>query len=128
MKNYNETNNTNENDSVFPKELLSQPIQLKLAYFRDVKIGHPKLNKGFDDIWEAINSYNPGSLVLLFGPTGVGKTTIMQRIENRILDELESELLLDRERIPMVKIEVAGAGGGKFDWKDYYRTCLQFLH
>jgi len=128
MKNNTETESTNLNQpGVCPTGILNQPMQSKLDYFRSRKISHPKLNKAFDELWEAIKSYNDGSLILLYGPTGVGKTTIMNFIEKKILQEIKDELLIDRERIPLVKVEIAGPSAGKFDWKDFYKEVLREL-
>lgn len=102
-------------------------VQKKLDYFRSVKISHPKLNKAFEDLWEAVKSYDDGSLILLYGPTGVGKTTIMHLIEKKLLQEIKADLLTDREIIPLVKVEIAGPSAGKFDWKDFYREILNGL-
>jgi energy-coupling factor transporter ATP-binding protein EcfA2 len=128
MTNNTRTKNTNTSRfGVCPSEILSQPMQSKLNYFRNQKISHPKLDKAFDELWEAVKSYNDGSLILLYGPTGVGKTTIMNFIEKKILQEIKDELLIDRERIPLVKVEIAGPSAGKFDWKDFYKEVLREL-
>lgn len=122
MKNFETANNQTKN--VFPPELLNDSNEAKLKYFQNLKINHPILSQSFEELWEAVKSYNDGSLILLFGPTGVGKTTIMQLLEKRLLEELKDELVLDREMIPLVKAEIMGASTRKFDWKDFYREIL----
>lgn len=116
-----------ETQQAFPVELLDQPIEARLSYFRNLKITHPILTQIFEELWESVSYYNEGSLILLFGPTGVGKTTIMELLEKRILEEMKKELLNNRERIPLVKAEIAGPTSGKFDWKDFYREVLRGL-
>jgi DNA polymerase III delta prime subunit len=113
--------------SAFPAELLNQSIEARLNYFRGLKITHPILTQTFEELWESANYYNEGSLILLFGPTGVGKTTIMELLEKRILEGMKEELLNDKERLPLVKVEIAGPTSGKFDWKDFYKEILRGL-
>ena len=75
-----------------------------------------------------MNNYNDGSLILLFGSSGVGKTTVLKLIEKKFLQELKEELLKnDREIIPLVRMEIMGASNRKFDWKDFYREILEGL-
>jgi energy-coupling factor transporter ATP-binding protein EcfA2 len=105
-------------------ELSALSIQEKLDYFRNSKINHPILNRSFEELWQAVKGCNDGSLILLYGPTGIGKTTIMRHLEKRLMEELKDELLKDREMIPLVKAEIMGASAGKFDWKDFYREIL----
>ena len=54
-------------------DLISPADKVKLDNFRDVRINHPILRQSFDELWEAVNNYNDGSLILLFGSSGVGK-------------------------------------------------------
>jgi len=123
----NDSNKIPDVQPAFPVYLLNQPVQAKLNYFRDLKITHPILTQTFEELWESTNYYNEGSLILLFGPTGVGKTTIMELLEKRVLEEMKDELVNDRERIPLVKAEIAGPTSGKFDWKDFYKEMLRGL-
>jgi ABC-type nitrate/sulfonate/bicarbonate transport system ATPase subunit len=123
----NELIKNREAQQAFPMELLNQSVEAKLDYFRNLKITHPILTQVFEELWESTNYYNEGSLILLFGPTGVGKTTIMELLEKRILEEMKNELLNDKERIPLVKAEIAGPTSGKFDWKDFYKEILRGL-
>lgn len=102
----------------------NKTYETRLREFQNLKINHPILNESFEELWEAVKSYNDGSLILLFGPTGVGKTTIMGLLEKRLLEELKDELLADREMIPLVKAEIMGSSTSKFDWKDFYREIL----
>ena len=65
----------------FPRELLTQPWRARLEYFRDYTIAHPRLVAARDALVGAIHERAPNSLILVLGPTGVGKTTLAH--ENR---------------------------------------------
>ena len=66
----------------FPKELLNQSSEDRLAYFEQHTIEHPKLKKVFNQLLDAIDKPNKGSLLFVCGPTGVGKS-------KQILTEIE---------------------------------------
>jgi energy-coupling factor transporter ATP-binding protein EcfA2 len=68
-----------------------------------------------------------GSLVLVVGPTGVGKTTLRRRIEQQLRNTFVSAAKEDPERIPVVGVEAAAPDSGNFNWKDYYRRALWAL-
>ncbi len=111
-------------DQSFPPELLRQPSDARLAYFRALTIGHPLLLQVYDDLRHAIRDSAAGSIILVQGPAGVGKTTLLQRVEKDIREQLLPELTQDVERLPVVRIEAAAPESGNFNWKDYFKRLL----
>lgn len=65
----------------FPRELLERSIGERLHYFDKVVIAHQILKQTFDGLLHAIRYPASTSTILVFGPTGVGKTTLRQQIE-----------------------------------------------
>ena len=59
----------------FPQQLLTQSIEERVAYFENKIIAHPKLSDLYREILETINHPVDVSLLMIYGPTGVGKTT-----------------------------------------------------
>lgn len=115
-------------DQSFPRELLNQPSSARLAYFRALTIGHPLLLQVYDDLRLAIRDSAPGSIILVQGPAGVGKTTLLQRVEKDLTEQLLPELAQDVERLPVVRIDAIAPESGNFNWKDYFRRLLIALH
>lgn len=111
-------------DHLFPADLLMQPPAARLSYFRALTIGHPALRTAYEDLRCAIRDAAPGSLILVSGPAGVGKTTLLQRVEREITQELLPELEADPERVPIVRLEAVAPEAGSFNWKDYFRRLL----
>jgi AAA domain len=111
-------------DQSFPPELLSQPSNARLAYFRALTIGHPLLLQVYDDLRLAIRDSAPGSIIIVQGPAGVGKTTLLQRVEKDFREQLLPELAQDVERLPVVRIDAIAPESGNFNWKDYFRRLL----
>jgi hypothetical protein len=111
----------------FPRDLLVQPASQRLAYFRSYTVAHPLLKELDAALKRAIAEPAGGSLILVFGPTGVGKTTLRLRIEQHLRKSFLPAAKEDPGRIPVVGVEAAAPDSGNFNWKDYYRRALLAL-
>jgi hypothetical protein len=108
----------------FPRELLTATNSERLEYFRSFTIKHPLLVRAYEELRCAIRDSNHGSIIFIHGPTGVGKTTLLERTERHFKETLLPELEKDFERIPIVKVQLAAPSSGNFDWKDYFKRLL----
>jgi hypothetical protein len=112
----------------FPRELLDRPTSDRLAYFRSYTIAHPRLKTVSDALRRAIQEPAGCSLILVIGPTGVGKTTLRLRIEQELKERfLAGTSETDPGRIPVIGLEAVAPDSGNFSWKDYYRRALRAL-
>lgn len=114
-------------DYSFPQELLTLPIADRISYFQQYTMAHPKLLIAAEKLKNAIDDPGFFSLIFLFGPTGVGKTTLLRRIRQRLLASFHKEMELDKGFIPIANIEVATPEFSNFDWKDFYLRALGVL-
>jgi adenylate kinase family enzyme len=115
-------------DSIgFPKELLEQPASERLSYFQHKVVAHPHLKAIHQALTKAIQQPSGASLVLVFGPTGVGKTTLRLRIEQQLAEEARNTKDYVPGNIPVASIEATSPETGDFRWKDYYMRALQAL-
>jgi energy-coupling factor transporter ATP-binding protein EcfA2 len=108
----------------FPAELLTRPSEKRLEYFRAYTVAHPLLAEAKDRLMAAISESEPNSLVFVFGPTGVGKTTLRIKAEQVITNHLRPSLEQDRGRIPVVGVEAIAPESGRFSWSDHFRRLL----
>jgi len=99
----------------------------RLDHLRVYTVAHPRLLKVKDALMNAINGAEPNSLIFVFGPTGVGKTTLRLKAEQLITTELLNELHEDRMRIPVVSVEATAPESGSFNWRDHYKRLLRQL-
>jgi DNA polymerase III delta prime subunit len=67
------------------------------------------------------------SLILVCGPTGVGKTTLRHRIAEQLLEDGTASPTSHPGHIPVVAMEAASPDSGSFHWKDYYTRALLAL-
>ncbi|MEH7459150.1 AAA family ATPase [Bacillus sp. JJ1127] len=107
-----------------PEDLLNDPIEVREEYFMNRNINHPHLRTAFKDVMEKIMDSKKGKVYLVFGPTGVGKSTLFLRVKNEILSLNEAEMQRNRGIIPVVSLELPSPDNGKFNWKDFYQRIL----
>ncbi len=110
--------------SCFPRDLLAQVPKARLNYFQTYIMAHPRLVAAKDSVVDAIEARAPNSLVLLVGPTGVGKTALRQKVEQVLTSSMLPDLQCDRARIPVVSLECKASESGSFKWRDHFRRLL----
>ena len=79
----------------------SDDAESRLERFRSLTIAHPRLVEAKERLMTALRGAEPNSLIFVFGPTGVGKTTLRLKIEQLIAAEMLSALREDRSRIAL---------------------------
>jgi len=111
----------------FPPELLGQPVSTRLAYFVGKVVAHPRLQETHHAVLRALQQPAGAALLIIFGPTGVGKTTLRRGVEQQVIEAALPELDRDPGRVPVVGLEAVASEAGQFNWKDYYTRALQAL-
>ena len=120
----------------FPLELLALPVGARQEYFEQhCLISHPHMQEALDAIIQAIcppgegaSVRRPGTMVLVIGPSRVGKTTLIRMLEEQLLTKGKALMASDPSFIPFASILAAGPGTNRFDWAEYYRAVLRALH
>jgi hypothetical protein len=108
----------------FPRSLLGEPWRARLAYFQHYTVAHPRLIEAKEKLVAAIQNSEPNSLVFVFGPTGVGKTTLRLKAEQLLTEDLRAELEQDRGRLAVVSVDAVAPESGSFSWRDHFKRLL----
>jgi energy-coupling factor transporter ATP-binding protein EcfA2 len=66
-------------------------------------------------------------LIFLFGPTGVGKTTLLRQISKVMVEEHCWRMVKNSDYLPVATAEARAPESGSFDWKGYYQSVLASL-
>jgi hypothetical protein len=121
-------NNATKVEPLFPRELLNAPTSERLRYFKEKAIvTHPRMDEVVDEILEAVGSMCDQNLVLLVGPSGVGKTEALKEAVRRAVVERELEAQSKAHMVPAIFIEADAPDRGNFDWRVFYETGLAEL-
>ena len=115
------------NQPAFPLELLTQSAAKRLDYFKSCTIAHPRLHEADQALRAAISEPTGELLVFFYGPTGVGKTTVLNRCKRQIIEERRKEMEDDPGWVPVVGMEAVSPERGDFNWRDYYIDALRAL-
>jgi hypothetical protein len=108
----------------FPPELLEQSPEARLGYFKSFTIAHPLLREADAALKQAIQEPTGWSLIFVYGPTGVGKTTLRRRVEKHLKEAMMEALRQDPGMLPVVSLEAPAPDSHQFSWKDYYLRAL----
>ncbi len=110
--------------SEFPSPLLTAPWPARLRHFQDFTVAQPRLVDAKERLLAAIRECAPNSVILVLGPTGVGKTTLRTRVEQLLTAESLAALQTDPARLPVVSVEAVAPPSGNFNWRDHFRRML----
>ncbi len=115
-------------------ESLSLKEMEKLTHFKEYAVSHPQLTQVDRVLMRAIREPAGFAHVLVYGPSGVGKTTMIGQIARRF-----QEMALaspgyptsygngHSAPVPLLLLETRPPDGGAFNRADYYRTALKLL-
>src|SRR5690606_7676342 len=64
---------------------------------------------------------------LVYGPSGVGKSTLLKKVRSEFITKFYDDMLEDKGLIPVLSLEAFAPEDGKFDWIDFYTEALRNL-
>lgn len=111
----------------FPRELLEQSIEARYNYFVKKVVKHNRLKEVRHALLHTIRYPAGASLILVYGPTGVGKTTLRKGIEKQLVKEALADPTTNPGHIPVVSLDAVSPDSGIFNWRDYYIRALAAL-
>jgi hypothetical protein len=111
----------------FPRELLEHSKEDRLAYFKAYTVAHPLLRQADNAVWKAIREPAGKLLIFVFGPTGVGKTTLLEHIEKRLMEQALPRMAQDQSHLPVARLNAIAPSTRQFKWPDFYTRALSSI-
>lgn len=104
------------------------PAKERLTYFRNQLLSHQILERMYGSLMNAINDPGDARLIFLYGPTRVGKTTLL----DRIVRDFEAKRLREHAagawnpgHIPILRLAIPATGERAVSFRDIYWRMLQ---
>src|SRR5947207_15980753 len=101
---------------------LHPALESRLAALQQYKIKHASLEKMDTLLMNAIEEHTSYSILALYGPSRVGKSTVMKRIAQRCREEEP-----DLARVPVGVVQASPEDVGSAARLDFYRQVLHQL-
>lgn len=108
----------------FPRSLLEQSKEVRRHYFETKVVAHQRLKEVYEALLHAIRYPAGTSLILVVGPTGVGKTTLLQRVVKQLIEDAAADPTATPGHMPVIAMEAPSPDSGNFSWKDYFTRAL----
>ena len=109
-------------------ELLSAADEQKKQYFASFVVHHPNLDKAVEETLRHIRSGVDERIVLVCGPSGVGKNELIKAVEQRIIEAVKSNPDTTPACIPVVQVEAIAPKDGSFDFNDLWLVALKEMN
>ncbi len=101
---------------------MTSETRASLIAFKAIKVKHPRLEEVDQVVTRAIAEHASYAHLMLYGPSGVGKSTVTKRITERFLEEEPNRAI-----VPVVLVEARSSDIGAYARLDYYRQVLSQL-
>ncbi len=113
----------------FDESLLSKSNHERLLSFKDSRIIHPKLVNVLNTLMPWATEPLATQIIFVPGPSGVGKTTLLDIFEQKLVKYFLPKMDEDPGIIPVVRIEADPPhANGLFSWSNFYIKILQKLN
>ncbi|MBB3262285.1 hypothetical protein F4827_007097 [Paraburkholderia bannensis] len=110
-----------------PEDVLRAPLKVRLEYFKNAIVSHNIFDDVVEKIEAAIECGLPGTMLVLVGPAGVGKSSVGDVLHRKVSEEFFKSNPEDIHTIPSALIEAWAGEDGRFDFKDFYEQILEAL-
>lgn len=122
------------NPNQFPGQLLNMSDDVRLSYFKLQKIAHPSLMDAHEKVLSMLRGKAGPDILIVTGPSGVGKSTLLEKLEETILTENAEQMQQEKDFLPVVRLDANAPHQKNFSWKDFYtrllvkmdETCIQY--
>lgn len=112
----------------FDPELLKRPQEARQQWFDGLKLLHKRLEEASKQIMKPIRARAGAEVVHVVGPTGVGKTTLMEHVMSELIKLVMPELKKDPGLIPTAFITCQSPTKGGYDWTEHFIRILLALN
>lgn len=104
--------------------IMNTSIAESLDDFRKVVFGHQIAKSVLVELEMSLGVISSPQILILTGPTGVGKSTVARAVRNRMLKGYTERMLQEPDIVPIVSVNAVPPNGSSFNWKDFHIRLL----
>ena len=99
----------------------------ELEKFLNGRITHQYHTEAFDKLVHMAAKAPKGSIINVIGPTGVGKTTLLEHFKSALTEEVMKSENYTPSDLPVVMIEARAPDAKVFTWNGFYRSAIETM-
>lgn len=103
-----------------------QIAQNKALALTQIHLGHPIIQEVIDEV-EVLETLGPNHIIMVTGPSGVGKTTLTEILLKSLMTRYQPLIQQDPAAIPVLRLEARATSDADFNWKLFYGDILEQL-
>lgn len=104
---------------------LPPDLETRVVNFQQSTAEHAKLKAAYELARIACGRVGSEKVVIVTGPTGVGKSTMARKLYRDLRNDCRDEVGASPDIIPVLGLSAVPATGRTFSWKDFY---IRLLH
>jgi len=108
----------NMND--LPRDQIAEAV----GSFSEHIFAHTHVQETFGELMDAISADSMPQVIILTGTTGVGKTTLIQALMNKLVERYLPRIAAEMDFVPVVAVDAMPPCASNFSWKDFYIRLL----
>ena len=99
-------------------------LEARVRAFKDRTAEHSHLKRSYDAVRIACSRVGSEKVVIVTGPTGVGKSTLARKLYRELRDECKLETDSNPDSVPVLGMSAVPTNSRVFSWKDFYIRML----
>lgn len=103
-------------------------VRAIVGRFEEVRREHPHFKLAYQRAKELTSVGRASRVVIIAGPTGVGKSTLGRSIRLGAWKQSREDCAVDPSLVPAVLVTATAPHGPSFNWKDFYVRTLEQLN